>query len=411
MARILLLTPQLPYPPEQGTSLRNYHILRGLAAAGRPVTLLSYAEAGQATDPAAVEPLTSLCQELDVVPAPNRTMSLRLVRLLTDRRPDMAHRLASPAFDQALMKILAGAPFAIVQIEGIELAHLIPLVRQASPASKIVFDDHNAEAELQYRAFRTDVSQPRRWPAALYSWIQTGRLRRFERWAGQEADWTVAVSQTDRDSLLALGIQKPITVIPNSIDVQAYQFEGQPAVPAHDLVFSGKMDYRPNIDAMLWFGQKIWPLIRERRPETTWAVVGQKPHPRLEPLRRLPGVSVTGRVPSVAPYLAGARVVIMPFRMGSGTRLKLIEAMAAGKAVVSTSLGAEGFTRLKDGNDLLLADSEEAFAAAVLLLLADPAAQARLGAAARAKAQEYDWRVVVPAFLDIYSRLQPAVCF
>lgn len=407
MPRILLLTPQLPYPPEQGTSLRNFHILRGLAEGGAMVTLLSYAEPGQPSDSPFVDPLSALCERLVLVPAPKRTMSQRLARLVTDRQPDMAHRLESAKFDNALRELLVEAtdrPFDIVQIEGIEMVRFMPLVRQYAPISKIVFDDHNAEAELQYRAFQTDVTVPRRWPAAVYSWIQTGRLRRFEKWAGQAADWTVAVSEADKRSLLNLGIEKPITVIPNSIDVRAYE-SGQPdGVPEFDLVFSGKMDYRPNIDATLWFGNSIWPLIRHRRPEVTWAIVGQQPHPRLDRLREMPGVTITGRVPSVAPYLAAAKVYIMPFRMGSGTRLKLIEAMAAGKAVVSTSMGAEGFDVL-DGREVLLADSEETFAAAALSLLDDPETRRRLGAAAHLKAQEFDWRVVVPAFFEVYSQL------
>ncbi|MCI0399228.1 MAG: glycosyl transferase family 1, partial [Chloroflexi bacterium] len=182
MFHILLLTPQLPFPPQQGTSLRNYHIVRGLA--GRPaVTLLSFREAEQTDDPAVIAPLLELCAAIHTVPVPPRSLGQRLARLLASRRPDMAHRLQSPAFDLALRELLLAHSFDIVQVEGIELARLIPLIRQLSPASKIVFDDHNAETELQRRAFWTDLPNPRRWPAAAYSWIQTGRLARFERWA------------------------------------------------------------------------------------------------------------------------------------------------------------------------------------------------------------------------------------
>jgi glycosyltransferase involved in cell wall biosynthesis len=231
-------------------------------------------------------------------------------------------------------------------------------------------------------------------------------LERFERWACGTADWVTAVSEADRESLLALLGQNapPITVIPNAIDVGVYQKPVEGEIPHFDLVFSGKMDYRPNVDAMLWFGQEIWPRIRAARPAATWAIVGQKPHARLERLRGLPGVTITGMVPDVRPYLAGATVYVMPLRMGSGTRLKLIEAMAVGAPIVSTRLGAEGFP-VSDGRELLLADEPGAFARAVLRLLENDDLRARLAAAGRHMAWQFDWRRVMPKFLEIYEKI------
>jgi glycosyltransferase involved in cell wall biosynthesis len=162
------------------------------------------------------------------------------------------------------------------------------------------------------------------------------------------------------------------------------------------------MDYRPNVDAVLWFADEIWPLICRKRPSTTWAIVGQKPHPRLDRLRGLPGVTMTGWVESIRPYLAGAQVVVMPFRIGSGTRLKLIEAMATGRAIVSTPIGAEGFPVQHD-EQLLLATTAEEMAAAVLQLLNHPETQRRLGKKAEQFAQQYDWRLVVPEFEALFS--------
>lgn len=403
--KILLLTPQLPYPPQQGTSLRNFHIIRGLAET-HALTLLSFLEENQTAVPTEIAPLAQLCRRIETVPVPQRTTARRLQQLLTTRRPDMAHRLFSPAFQKKLVALLQGEPFDVVQIEGIELARYLPAVRVTSPASKIVFDDHNAETELQRRNFLTDLGQPRRWPAAVYSWEQVRRLRRFERWVCRQADAVTAVSAADKAHLQKLvGPDAPITVVPNCIDVLEFQQNIQPETAVQfDLVFSGKMDYRPNVDATLWFADEIWPKIREQRSSTTWAIVGQKPHARLDRLRHLPGVTVTGWVESVRPYLAGAAVVIMPFRIGSGTRLKLIEAMAAGKAIVSTSVGAEGFP-VQHGQELALADEVEAFGTAVLNLLESATQCAELGKAARQFARQYDWRVVIPRFNEVYKNL------
>jgi glycosyltransferase involved in cell wall biosynthesis len=406
MAHILMLTPQLPYPATQGTSLRNFHIISGLAAV-HTVTLLSFLEPGQSTDAQIIQPLLDLCDEVITVDPPLRTLRTRLAQLLTTRLPDMAHRLYEPVYIDRLISLLQTRRFDAVQIEGIELARMVPVVREHAPQSKILFDAHNAETELQWRNFLTDIRDPRRWPAALYSLSQVRRLRRFERGACRNADWVTAVSTADQTLLQKLaGPETPISMIPNSIDVQRYApAPDQPAVP-FDILFTGKMDYRPNIDAMLWFADTIWPLVQEARPETTWAIVGQKPHPRLDRLHGRSGITITGWVEQVRPYFNGSAIFIMPFRVGSGTRLKLIQAMAAGKAIVSTPIGAEGFP-VTDGKNIILAQNGTEFAAAIVRLLRNPAERSRLGLAAYDFAQEYDWRVVTPQFLEIYRELLP----
>ncbi len=401
---LLLLTPQLPYPPHQGTSLRNFHIIRGLAD-HHAITLLSFLEDNQSADPAANAPLYALCQRIETVPVPCRSKGRRLGQMLTTRRPDMEHRLHSPAFAARLRDLLRREAFDVVQVEGIELARVMEIARAVSPGSKLVFDDHNAETELQRRNMQTDLADTRRWPAAAYSWVQMRRLARFEAWACRTADAVTAVSDADARHLQALVPQLPlpITVIPNSIDVAQYQLDPKDARP-FDIVFSGKMDYRPNVDAVLWFADEVWPQIAAQRPSTTWAIVGQKPHDRLERLRGLPGVTLTGWVKRVQPYLAGARVVVMPFRVGSGTRLKLIEAMAAGKPIVSTAVGAEGFP-VQHGREIWLADTAQELGTAVLHLLTHPDECARLGTAAQEFARQYDWRVVVPRFEIVYESI------
>lgn len=403
--KILILTPQLPYPPHQGTSLRNYHIIRGLAAR-HEISLLSFLESNQQDDVQSIAPLLDLCTAVHTVPVPARSTKKRLNQLVTTRRPDMEHRLHSTHFHIKLKQLLSATQFDIVQIEGIELARTIDIIRVVSPVSRIVFDDHNAETELQRRALQADRGNPRRWVAASYSRVQVARLARFEAWACGAADWVTAVSEQDKISLTTLfpELHTSITVIPNCIDVKQYQISQDAAAFDFDLVFSGKMDYRPNVDAVLWFADNVWPLVIAERPLTTWAIVGQKPHSRLERLESLPSVTITGWVDSVQPYLAGAKVYIMPFRVGSGTRLKLIEAMAAGKAIVSTPMGAEGFP-VQDQQELLLAVTPDEMATAVNHLLANPEERKRLGKTAQALANQYDWRRVVPKFEAIYQEL------
>lgn len=395
MARILVLTPQLPYPPQQGTSLRNYHLLRALAQ-HHTVTLLSFIESGQSQE---LNPLRSVSHVLPPVNVPERSGVDRLRQLATSQEPDMALRLRDEDYATTLTNALRSESYDIIQVEGIELARYMHTIRAAAPGVRIILDCHNAETELQRRSLKNDLLIPMRWPAAAYSAMQIGRLARFERWAINTADAAIAVSETDRDHLLELEStgDKPIYIIPNTIDVSEYAIDSirTPVTLDFDLVFTGKMDYRPNIDGVLWFANEIWPEIRRVRPQTTWAIVGQRPHPRLDSLRGLEGVTLTGRVPEIQPYLKGGRVYIVPLRIGSGTRLKLIEAMAAGKAIVSTSIGAEGFP-VVNGEHILLADDPAAWAQAICSLLDDESKRAQLGVAAQAFAAQYDWRRIVP---------------
>jgi glycosyltransferase involved in cell wall biosynthesis len=406
MAKILLLTPQTPYPPEQGTSLRNYNILRGLLI-NHDVDLLTFGPSGSGPP---VESILARCGQVSVVTYPERTSLDRLVRLVTDRRPDIAHRLQSSTFDLELGRLLINSsqnnqvPYDIVQVEGLELAGAMPVIRKYSPTSRLVFDSHNAESELQRRSFQADLSNPNRWPAAGYSFVQKGRLRKYEAWACATADWVTVVSEQDRAQLLEIAPTSTISVVPNCIDVAAYAAKTEKQIIDNSLVFTGKMDYRPNVDAVLWFADEIWPLINQQVPGVTWAVVGQQPHPRLRSLSSQAGITITGWVEEVLPYISAASVFIMPFRVGSGTRLKLIEAMAAGKAIVSTQVGVEGFD-VQHNKQLLIADEPAAFARAVLSLLGNDAERQRLGKEAEQYAQQFDWRQIVPRFDKIYRDL------
>lgn len=402
---ILVLTPQFPYPPHQGTTLRNYNLVSELAER-HDVYLLSFGqqEESQGT------PLDYLCRAVQVVSPPQRSMRQRVVGLVTTRLPDMAQRLPSDEFAAALERFLEQQDLDIVQVEGIEMAqYLFQVTEGRDPASRpqVVFDDHNAEYVMQQRAFETDIRQPRRWIAAAYSLVQWRRLRRYEYQACMAADRVVAVSDTDAAALRQLDPGLEPFVVPNGVDLKFCSETFQPlsdrqAPSTQDLVFVGKMDFRPNVDAVLWFAHKVLPLIQQEVPEARLWVVGKDPHPRLASLQEDPAVVLTGWVEDVRPYIAGASVYVIPLRIGGGTRLKVLEAMGMGKAIVSTSLGCEGFD-LVAGRDLILADEPESFASATVNLLNDAARREELGSAASRFAARYDWRTIVPLMEEVYS--------
>jgi sugar transferase (PEP-CTERM/EpsH1 system associated) len=403
---ILLLTPQFPYPPHQGTTLRNYNLIAGLAQR-HEVHLLSFGKPSTSRG----TPLNNLCRTVQIIPPPERSTLQRVQGLAFSRLPDMAQRLPSASFQAALDATLEREDPDVVEVEGIELAqYLFQVAERRGVAERplLVFDDHNAEYVLQQRAFETDIRQPRRWIGAAYSFVQWQRLKGYERRACCTADRVVAVSDTDATAIRGLAPELEPIVVPNGVDMEYYTadaptLEADEGPGALDLVFTAKMDFRPNVDAVLWFAQAVLPRIRHESPQTRFWVVGKDPHPRLDPLTADPGIIVTGWVEDVRPYIAGAALYVIPLRIGGGTRLKVLEAMAMGKAIVSTALGCEGFELVPD-QELSIADTPDEFAAAVLALLRDPDGRERMGRTARRYANSrYDWRMIVPQLERVYE--------
>lgn len=396
---LLMLTPALPYPPHQGGALRNFGIIHGLHQAGYKISLLSFDNSR-----ADYAPLRELCISIDTIAPPARSALDRLRDLIVTHKPDLSRRLLSEAFGQRLRELLQAMRFDLIQFEGLEMAGYLPVVRQIQPEAKLCYDAHNAEYQLQKGIFEIDRDVPRRWPAATYSYIQYRRIAQFEREVCQQVDGVLAVSEEDAAALRPFRSDQCVAVIPNGIFTQEYTNQPEQLdLGRYVLTFTGKMDYRPNVDAMLWFASDILPLVQKAIPEAQLYIVGQKPHPRLEHLRDSENIHLTGWVPEVYPFLNATDVYIAPLRMGSGTRLKILEAMAAGRAVVATSLAAAGLPQ-QAKDTLRIADTAEEMAAAIIALLKDEEKHQHIGQAARkAVEQHYDWSVLIPRLLAAYK--------
>lgn len=404
MASVLMLTPQVPYPPLQGTALRNWGLLEGLAAHHR-VSLLTFASADQSLTPHSN--LMKAVERVMIVPQPIRSSADRLRNLLLSPLPDLAQRLSSFPFQAALRDWLTHYRFDWVLIEGLEMAPLaLDAIAESTRAPRIAFDDHNCEYLLQQRAARSDWCRPLRWAGAMYSSIQWRRLRRYEATVCARADLTLAVSTADAAALRAIVPGLDPLVIPNGIDVTEFaapeiaidETEAAPMALAQPaFVFTGTMDFRPNVDGVLWFTNKVWPRIQAELPEAHFYIVGRRPHRRLDALRNRPGITITGGLADTRPYIRAAAVYVIPLLVGGGTRLKLLESTALGKAIVATSLAAEGF--LEPERAMVLADSPLDFARACIKLARDPNARADWGARARAYVEAYDWAKLLPPLL------------
>ena len=400
---LLFLTPTVPFPPDQGTAIRNWGLISSLAGQHH-ISLLTFANRPDKVAPE----LRDCCATILVASPPARTPVQRLATLLGSSRPDLADRLVSTDFSTRLQKLLKSESFDAVHVEGLELAPYLQQIaaqRGAAPTPLLVYDAHNAETVIQRRAFQTDRLQLRRWFAALYSRLQFPRLARLERHTCALADTVLCVSAEDRAALREVLPGLHPVLLPNGIFLDDYPTTVKPAaLPTPALVFSGKMDYRPNVDAVLWFAREILPRVRKTHVETTFVVAGKAPVPRVQRLAQNLGITVTGPVPDVRPYIAAATVYVTPLRMGGGTRFKILEAMALRRPIVSTTIGAEGFP-VTDGRELLLADSAEEQASAVCSLLDDASSRDRLGTAARAFVESrHQWSEIMPLLQEVYCR-------
>jgi glycosyltransferase involved in cell wall biosynthesis len=392
--------------------MRIYQLIRGLAQ-HHEVTCATFAPDAAAERELAT--LETICRVVSVRGPLQRSPLRRAYTTLASPLPDMALRNATAAYTRALHQELATTSFDIIQAESIEMAGYLLQAQNAKllvPRAKLVLDQFNAEYVLQKRAFLTDARRPRRWHAAAYSLIQWQKLARYERRVMGRCDAVAVVSEEDRRALHALDAELRIAVIPNGVDTAWFSrtaLSGEdapaPALPDCALVFTGTLDFRPNVDAVLWFAREVLPRIRARCPAAHLLVVGKRPAALLHTLAGA-DTTIIGPVPDARPYIAGATVYVVPMRIGGGVRLKLLEALALEAPVVSTSMGAEGVAGLRGGEHCLLADDAEQYAGAVLRLLADRALGRRFGAAGRVLVRDhYDWTVIVPRLDALYREL------
>ena len=391
--RILVVTPSIPYPPNWGFGIRVYQFLKHLSRTHQ-VSLLCYAHPGEEAKIAALQ---KICHAVHTAPAPlNHQADKRVAQLfsLLSPRSFSTGSLRTPAMQALLTRLLEIEKYDIVQIESSQLGSY-PFGTQPV----LVVDEHNLEYELLYRMYQTERSPLRR----LYNWMEYAKFKREEQHCWQKADACILTSEREQQILNAQMPAKPTHVAPNGVDVEYFQPSPEP-VDLNSLVFTGLISYRPNTDAVLFFVHEVLPHIVKARPEAVFSIVGMGPPDEVLRLAG-PNVKVTGEVPDVRPYIQNASIFVVPLRMGSGTRLKVLEGLAMGKPMVSTRLGCEGI-EVRDGEHLLMEDDPQAFAQAVVRLMEDRELSARLGTAGRALVeQNYSWESIVQAMQQFHLQL------
>ena len=383
--RLLVVSPLLPYPLDAGGKLRMFHILKGLSRHYR-ITLLTLAADRENT----VENKRALdfLDELIVIPIRQGRpwqvfrMIVNLPRWLAGMPAEVIVK-RSRGLLRACARLARSGRFDAVQIEFPQsIQYQAPFAAAGMPVVLVAHDVSFVSHERRARVARG----ARRW-----FWSREARLMRSYEQAGwRRAARIVAMSPVDREIIRQCVPEAAVDVVANGVDTEALQpvAEG----PAPFLVFVGWMRHLPNPDAVSWFLSDIWPLIRKRDPAVRFAIVGKA---LADPLRRRveadDRVDYRGYVDDVRSHVGEAWISVVPLRIGSGTRLKILESMALGTPVVATSVGVEGIDA-QDGVHLRIADTPDAFAGAVLELLADPDRRREIAAAAREFAESrYDW--------------------
>jgi len=396
--RILWVKAGKLLPVDTGGKIRSYNILRHLARSYE-VTFLSYYGGKKDSEyESAIQRELPGAQTIWTAALDGNAFaqSVDYIQRVFQPAPFAVSKFTHPSVRRTLASWLAGAKqFDVTVCDFLSASLNFPDVLTAP----CVLFQHNVETALWRRMATTEANPAKR----IAYQIEAAKMARYERRALGKFHHIIAVSEHDRQQMLAMSPRCGITVVATGVDTEKYAVAPPATANPPRIVFTGSMDWEPNLDAVAYFCQDIFPRVLAESPSAIFQIVGRNPHPRVKQLAS-DHVQVTGTVPSVAEYLRDATLVIVPLRIGGGTRLKIFEAMAMGKAVISTSIGAEGLD-VHSGRDLILADDPASFAEAIMSLLRNATLRQKYERAAAQLAAQYDWSNIVQRFADVLRQV------
>lgn len=397
--RILWLKTELLHPVDKGGRIRTYYMLRELKRE-HEVTYLTLDDGQAGVD--ARERATEYCHELITIPHRTRAkftpgFYFDLAHNLVSRLPYFMQKYKSAAMRREVARLTTAGKFDVLVCDFLMSSINVP-PRVSCPT---VLFQHNVEAMIWKRHYEVQRNPLKK--AYLYG--QWRKAVAYERAACQRFDYVVTVSKDDREMTRKDYQIERVADVETGVDTNYFRPRGLEVREPYNLVFTGSMDWLPNEDAIRYFTEQIMPIIKRDVPEATLTVVGRNPYKSLLELsRRDSSIIVTGRVEDVRPYMERASVYVVPLRIGGGTRLKIYEAMAMEKPIVSTTIGAEGLP-VQKGEHLLLADTPEAFAAECVRVLRDETAARELGSrAAKVVREQFGWDKVAASFAEVCQR-------
>jgi len=398
--RLLFLALSPPLPANNGHRLRTWALLRALAADGHKVTLMAFGNPSE-TAPADRARLAETCGDVELIPLAWTQLSVAAdfrgrLRTLPSALPYSVLRFRSPEMRRRIAARLAGAPFDAV------VCDVFTAVNLPETPLPILLNNENIEHIILRRYLNRERN-----PAKLaYASLEYWKLKRWEREICRKSTVGMACSDTDRTLLARLAPSLRLVIVPNVVDI----VPDGPAMPEHPrtVLFQGGLDWYPNRDAVMFFATAILPELRRLVPDVRVVIAGRHPDPNfVRRFQHIPALTFTGTVADMRAVIAQATVCLAPMRIGSGTRLKILEAAAMAKPTVSTSIGAEGLDFLP-GEEIFLADAPPTFAHATATLLRDRALRQAIGQAARARVEkQYTLPALMAPLRDVLGSLRP----
>jgi len=398
--RVLYFSPRICWPLLSGGHLRTFYLARQLSRKATLIYVGLDSAGGASVGTVSRDCLEQLgnAEVRRIRRDPGYTLASVVRGFIGPTPLNVLNYTSVPAMAE-LEGVLHKQIFDAIQIEGVHLIAYAKRIRQLAPHTRLICDWPNIESEILHRYAENDSS----WLRRLYALRTAALVRPLECQLLHLCHAHTVCSEREREILQQRVPQARIEVVGNGVDVEYFTANPTQNGLRRDLVFMGRMDYHANIDAALFFAKKIWPLVRARRPELRFVVVGAQPATEVLALRELAGVTVTGTVDDVRPFYQSALAAVVPLRVAGGTRLKILEAMAAGTPVISTALGAEGLA-VTPGKDILIADSPEAVADTVAPLHTEtPQWQSLVTNARTLVKTQYDWSVIGEVLLRLYA--------
>lgn len=394
--KILVVGSYLPWPITYGAAVRTYNLVKELSRHAS-ITMLCYGDSMTSAED--VRWMEQFARVLPPVAPPigedENKNALKLQSLFSSSS-FTKRQFFSAAMQQRLCEIASRERFDALIVE----ASFMGFFDFSAFRAPLILDEHNVEYDL----FRQTFARERNPLRKLFHCAEYRKFKREEIEIARRFDLLFYPSSVDA-AVIARDCDRPIEVIPNGVDIVYFSPAARPENLQPKVLYFGALNYFPNADAVQFFLQEMWPSIRAAAPEAQLDIVGPNPEARIRALNGAQNIAVHGTVPDIRPYLHAADIVVVPLRLGSGTRLKVLESLAAGKAIVTTPVGCEGID-ITSGREALIAAAPADFCRATIGLLRDSAARKSLGQQGRAFVEErYNWPKIGDRVAELIARL------
>lgn len=392
--KILFITTALPYPLDGGAKIRTFNLVKNVAGKHK-VTLLSFVDSKD--EPGNISTLERYGFKVATVKrASHNKLALffNLFYCFFKAKPFVIQKYCSSAMRNKITNLIGKQKFDIVQFEHLHMAQYLSLFKN----TRAILAMHNIDSTIAERYYREEKNVFKK----AYASLQWKKLRKYESVMYTKFGICLTVSEKDKERLKQISPETNAAVIPNGVDTTYFDLSTEVSEP-NSLIFTGMMNWLPNVDAMLYFHKHIFPLIEKDIADVKLYIVGRNPLAKLKELGKEHNIVVTGAVDDIRPYVRRSSVVIVPLRIGGGTRLKILEAMSMGKPVVSTSIGCEGLEVVHREN-IIVADTPSEFATNIIALLKGNIPISQFGENGRnLVCERYEWKKIGQQLCCVYK--------